>query len=333
MRAEAMTDTATQQKDIHAKGLKLAKKSPWFHKLKRSYPDVAGYESFSTVAQHLAFNLFSLFFCLDRELLTPQDFLADFAWSSTVLAAWTLAHNPFPVWWLDKDLFEAFDQSDIPKAVANLQVSVPFGILMLPRGIQNPDGESCHWISFEHFSAGHQLPIMQFGLHTIASLPVDCEKLRWLTVLQNGTRYASTVEFAGDHLVHGSFGTVGDEGAPDANRDVELEQQFLNRVEKIIIQTLLYLQIRPDDLTAPQKVPVSHKGQGFGGQKSSTDRLTPLIIGQQFQPQTERISRSSHSTHATPRTHWRRGHWRRVAVGEGRQERKWRWIQPVLVNG
>lgn len=333
MRAETMNDLTTQQKDIHAQGLKLAKKSHWFQKLKRSYPDVKGYESFSTVAQHLAFNLFSVEFCLDRGLLKAQNFLSDFAWSSTALAAWTLAHNPFPVWWLDKDLFAAFEQTDIPKAVANLQVSVPFGILMLPQGIPNPDGESCHWISFQHFSAGQQLPLMQFWSHIIASLPVDCEKFRWLTVLQNGTRYASTVEFAGDHLVHGSFGVVGDEGLPDTNRDVDLEQQFLNRVEKIIIQTLLYLQIRPDDLAAPQKVPVSNKGQGFGGGKSNKDRLNPLIIGQKFQPQTERISHQPHSTHATPRTHWRRGHWRRFALGEGRQQREWRWIQPVLVNG
>ncbi len=327
-----MLDKATQRKRIYTKNFKLAKKSPWFDKLKRSYPDVAGYESFSTVAQHLAFNLFSLDFCLDRELLTPQNFLNDLAWSSTVLAAWTLAHNPFPVWWLDKDLFAAFEQSDIPNAIADLQLSVPFGILMLPQGIPNPDGEICNWVSFQHFFPGYQFPIMQFGLHTIVSVPVDCEKLRWATVLQNGTRYASTVEFAGNHLVHGNFQTIGNKGTPDANRDIDLEQDFLSRVEKIVIQTLLYLQIRPDDLAPPRKVSVSYKGQDFG-QKANKDRLTPLIIGQQFQPQTERILRSGRGTHATPRTHWRRGHWRRVAFGEGRQQREWRWIQPVLVNG
>jgi hypothetical protein len=32
------------------------------------------------------------------------------------------------------------------------------------------------------------------------------------------------------------------------------------------------------------------------------------------------------------RMHWRRGHWRRVAVGVGRVERDWRFIAPVLVN-
>jgi hypothetical protein len=36
-------------------------------------------------------------------------------------------------------------------------------------------------------------------------------------------------------------------------------------------------------------------------------------------------------THASPRTHWRRGHWRNQAVGEGRADRRRTWIQPILV--
>lgn len=39
-------------------------------------------------------------------------------------------------------------------------------------------------------------------------------------------------------------------------------------------------------------------------------------------------SRSYH----TNSPHWRRGHWRRVAIGVGRLDRKWRWFRPVLVN-
>lgn len=36
----------------------------------------------------------------------------------------------------------------------------------------------------------------------------------------------------------------------------------------------------------------------------------------------------------TPKTpHWRKGHWRRVAVGAGRTERKLVYIEPVVVNG
>jgi hypothetical protein len=35
----------------------------------------------------------------------------------------------------------------------------------------------------------------------------------------------------------------------------------------------------------------------------------------------------------TPKTpHWRKGHWRRVAIGQGRKDRKSIFIRPVLVN-
>lgn len=36
-------------------------------------------------------------------------------------------------------------------------------------------------------------------------------------------------------------------------------------------------------------------------------------------------------THASPRTHWRRGHWRTQPVGPGRQDRRRLWIEPILV--
>ncbi|MBY3433550.1 hypothetical protein HFN89_05255 [Rhizobium laguerreae] len=32
-------------------------------------------------------------------------------------------------------------------------------------------------------------------------------------------------------------------------------------------------------------------------------------------------------------THWRRGHWRRVAIGEGRRGREWRLFEGTIVNG
>jgi hypothetical protein len=36
--------------------------------------------------------------------------------------------------------------------------------------------------------------------------------------------------------------------------------------------------------------------------------------------------------HASPRMHWRRGHLRNQAVGEGRLGRSLRWIEPMLIG-
>ena len=32
------------------------------------------------------------------------------------------------------------------------------------------------------------------------------------------------------------------------------------------------------------------------------------------------------------RPHWRRGHWRRYAVGKGRKDRVWKWVPAVYIN-
>ncbi|WP_261210004.1 hypothetical protein [Laspinema sp. D2d] len=290
----------------------MAQKSHWFEKLNRAYPKVKGYQPFSALAKNLAYNLLAVEMGLIEGELTIKNIVTDFAWSAIIVSAWTLAHNEFPVWWLDKNLFAAFEESDIPKAIADLQQVAPFGIIMLPEGIRNPNGEYCDWVFFQFLPEGSALPVMQFGSHIIPSVPTDCDKLRWVTTLRNGTGYASTI---------------------DSNQDLDLEQQFQKRIERIVLQTLLYLQTRPDDLTPPPPTAISTKGQGFSSGNSKSERFSPLIIGQKFQPKTERVPGTAHSSHATPRTHWRRGHWRRVAIGEGRQQREWRWIQPVLVNG
>lgn len=41
---------------------------------------------------------------------------------------------------------------------------------------------------------------------------------------------------------------------------------------------------------------------------------------------------SSEETGRVVEPHWRRGHWRRVAIGEGRSERLWHLFPPVIVN-
>ncbi|MGL5194802.1 MAG: hypothetical protein ACRC8Y_14555 [Chroococcales cyanobacterium] len=328
-----MNYTLKEAKIFYRQALKLAKQSHWFTKIDRPYPKLAGYEPFSTAAKNLAHNLLTVEWGISNGQLDIHKVLDDLAWNSIVSSAWTLAHNPFPVWWLDKDLFAAFDQSDVPRAIGDLEVSVPFGIIMLPREkIVNPEDNPCDWVFFQHLPKGLQLPPLQLGGHTIENATIESNKFRWATILREGTGYASTIELVGDEVVNGDFEMVNI-GFVDSNYDLSLEQQFQKRIERIVLQTLLYLQTRPDDLTPPSPTAISTKGQGFSRGKSKSDRFSPLIIGQKFQPRTERTSGTTHSTHATPRTHWRRGHWRRVAIGEGRQQREWRWIQPVLVNG
>ncbi|MCC5640637.1 hypothetical protein LC593_33360 [Nostoc sp. CHAB 5844] len=94
------------------------------------------------------------------------------------------------------------------------------------------------------------------------------------------------------------------------------------------MQSLMFLSFERTEVEA-----VSYKetlGSGFVSSKEPKEKcLYPRWLRLQESPKT-RVDRGG--THASPSPHWRRGHWRRSAVGEGRAERKWNWIKPVLVK-
>lgn len=72
-------------------------------------------------------------------------------------------------------------------------------------------------------------------------------------------------------------------------------------------------------------------GRRFGVHKKSKSELwTPNIIGRKYA--TKRDPNAETGTHASPRMHWRRGHFRQQAFGIGRTEHKIIWIEPMLVN-
>lgn len=108
----------------------------------------------------------------------------------------------------------------------------------------------------------------------------------------------------------------------------EAEQKFTRTVDKLLLQTLLYLQLKPDAVSSTP--PSSHQsGNGFRAKADPRQPLEPIWIGRDYKPQGIKHPQGSH---ASPRLHWRRGHWKRVPVGEGRVGRKWAWIEPTLVN-
>jgi len=55
---------------------------------------------------------------------------------------------------------------------------------------------------------------------------------------------------------------------------------------------------------------------------------SPNIVGKFYTPP----KHAPQGTHASPRMHWRRGHFRHQPFGPGRQERKVIWLEPMLVS-
>jgi hypothetical protein len=131
--------------------------------------------------------------------------------------------------------------------------------------------------------------------------------------------------------------------------------QFIQKVDNLILQTLLFLQTRPDDVVA--EIPES---KGFSQSPKGKQKLAPIWIGYRYEIQKElhkkRLPLSEspqyrkrqsaggcydgnkpHGFSQSPQQRqrqsagwWRRGHWRRVAVGKrGENLRDWRWIEPT----
>ncbi|KKN96851.1 hypothetical protein LCGC14_0164950 [marine sediment metagenome] len=59
----------------------------------------------------------------------------------------------------------------------------------------------------------------------------------------------------------------------------------------------------------------------------SSVKIKPLIDQVEAEP-----TEGGEGSRKSPRPHWRKGHFRRVAIGEGRRERKLVWIWPILVR-
>jgi hypothetical protein len=117
----------------------------------------------------------------------------------------------------------------------------------------------------------------------------------------------------------------------------ELTQNSINfsgvgRVDQIsglVLQSALAMAFVPDLIEAEEPA----KSRKMGQNAKQKDRfLTPRWIGKDF-VRPKAVNKPQGGHHASPQTHWRRGHWRNQAIGEGRQKRSLVWIRPTLING
>ncbi len=102
---------------------------------------------------------------------------------------------------------------------------------------------------------------------------------------------------------------------------------------RLIINTIMLIKYQPSLVTVKQSI---SSGAGFG-QKASNEPMPVRWLGKGFSnSQVKDVSTQDHKckggTHASPRAHWRRGHWHGYRYGEGRKTLKRKWVQPVYVN-
>lgn len=86
------------------------------------------------------------------------------------------------------------------------------------------------------------------------------------------------------------------------------------------------ISARPELIVSGSTTRVAKKNNGV---RHHVTVVRPAIVGEKYLIQREKGS----GTHASPRSHWRRGHFRNQACGPKKQLHKLIWIEPMLIVG
>lgn len=253
-----------------------------------------------------------------------------------------LARHDFPLYLVTKEVHRALLQTDLPKDldVADLQIPFPAMLICLPtelsilyQGNQHlsfligdtapgiyeiPDGLVAHpdpsigWFCWGKKIGDSTLSTMQFEV-----IPkTEAGVLAHIKALESG----------GIRVTHG-----------DQDADlIEEEIRTVDSAEEIsayLIKLILFLNALPDQVQEQ----VHTKSFRTGEENLKVGVWRPRFIGHKLsyfkrhEPDTS--LKSSGEIHGTKkRMHWRRGHFRRVAIGTGRMGRKRVWFPPTIVN-
>lgn len=110
--------------------------------------------------------------------------------------------------------------------------------------------------------------------------------------------------------------------------DISVQDHSLDigAVSRLIINSILLIKHQPSLVKVESS---SQRGIGFNCQ-TAEGPMPVRWLGKGFS--NSKSKASSGDSHASPRAHWRRGHWHGYRYGEGRKTLKRKWVQPVYVN-
>lgn len=274
----------------------------WFNEIViRPTLSVDGYESYEKICGIVADAYFS---ATEKLLLSslrsnPKD--------SRYISLYTLfkvGQAKCPAYWVNNDLLSALMQSNLDVEVENLQWAMKTGFFMLPKGIVfSPEKRSIDAI-FWHYDTSDDLLYWA----AIDGDSVFCRRFKVSDNLKK-FRYTDVKDFSPQVVV-----------------------DFNEYLHSILLRLILIMECRPELVDKESELVRVNKGFG---KAQAQDFYQPLWLGLGYRLKREgtQSSEGSSGTHGTKSVHWRRGFLRNQPYGEGRQQRKLVWIEPVLVMG
>ena len=223
-----------------------------------------------------------------------------------------------PTYFVSKGLLTALLNTDLPELrLCDLKWPLDALLFVLPSGgLQSPVGE-CEYIGIARHAAN--VPSSTLLDEDAVRTPRDVLTAFCGTADKQGTG------FTWYHPINEDPLTVQD---PVSTEMSPTEAGFLPTMQRIVLQLLLTMTVRPDLVSRGTKV--KDAVVDSRKHKAKPELWSPNIIGQTYQSKTE--SEDGNGTHESPRCHWRRGHFRLYEKGEHWKVTKQVWIEPVLIN-
>jgi hypothetical protein len=218
----------------------------------------------------------------------------------------------YPIYCLSNELLRQFQQTDaadLAKIVPSDWIPpVALFLLLLPNNaVKSPSGQ---WVPYILVSLHHpEIRAVTTSEHPrqISIALSDNSEVVWVS----GSGL-------GDGTILHSRNELGSSKAD------QIEIDWLRDLLGIAFQSAMTLTYLPDLVEIP---PIAPKGRNPAGRHKTP--LQPRWIGREFKRSSNPTGSNSH---ASPSTHWRRGHWRQQPCGEKMQQRKLVWIRPTLIN-
>ena len=231
-----------------------------------------------------------------------------------------IASHLIPWYWLSKDLTFDLTNTQPPEGIpANLTLP-PLGILIPPRNALSTTTGTIKFIAYRIFCS-EEIP------KEITSSPLwknhNKARICWIAPEEEccfgGVLTAEPEE--NQLLLEHKF--------TEELTDMEAEKKDADQILSLLINSLVYCSI--NDIKLVEQPSKSSKKKKPG--KPRKTYYKPLWIGKEYQSLVSAsVSNDQGSRRKNTAIFWRRGHWRRSAVGVGRTQRSWRLIAPTLVG-
>jgi hypothetical protein len=218
----------------------------------------------------------------------------------TLYTLYKVGEAKCPAYWASQELLTALMKSELSVEIENLSWAMKTGIFMLPKDvIFSPEKHNIYTI-FWHYDTVDKL----LYLAATDGVSFFCRKFK-----------------VNDELREFTYADV-----EDYNPQVVTE--FNEYLQSIFLRLILIMECCPELVEKEAQIVKANKG--FAKDKAK-DFYEPLWIGRNYRVKSDVQDKGG--THASPRVHWRRGFLRNQPYGQGRQQRKLVWIEPILVMG